>query len=453
MRTVVLTQLAGAYDNEFWMVDAVRAAETYPAVWFAGVALTEMYQSIAHAKMSRSQQLSRRIRAMENYGRAVRSILDVTGQASVTLADKKAVILSSLLLIGFCNLENNVLKLTAHVRNAFQILNQWQLGGSLEQSSESGSIINTSSLIRQLQRFEVECAILNIPHAFLNEGIRAVPASSSFTSASAAYTEFLSISPPCMAAIMDAAKAALSEKPIPESVLSCRRLFKQWKAKFVTLLQARDHDSSDECLLSLRIWSITIEIGLFVERSGLLWKELAYDAWNPLFEKQLDLAEQLRAAITKNVTGQGGQRSRRLLQPFSFSKTIADALVLVHRCRVGSVRRRAIALLRNWPHQQGLGSNYLVADIMEAKTQVEEEAFLLPGAARPAGCQCVAPHYICPLHRCIKQQVRQPEQLRSENMVSSQTVVRLFLPADLRGPQNLVERTLTLNRHYVEDWL
>ncbi|KAJ6786158.1 hypothetical protein PWT90_00720 [Aphanocladium album] len=434
MRSFVFIDVAGAYDKNFWIVDAVRAAQTYSAVWHAGLALTEMYRSRLYENAGLSRRRSSHIRAMEQYGRAVRSILDVMSQPDISLADKKAVLFSSILLIGFCCLGDDKGILLAHIRNAFQIFNNWQIWESISESSTSSGIISVGSLIKQFERFEVQCVTVQLPGVSLDSKVRVRPCSSSFESAADAYTEFLHLSLPFLTAMRDIGHAAISGEPIPENAVFCRLLFIEWKAKFAALLQAgRVEVADEECILSLQIWSITIEISLFIQRVGGAESDLHYDAWSPSFEKQLDLAEQLYSVVTKSMTI---RQPVHLLQPFAFTATATDALALVARCRIGSTRRRAVALLRKWPYRDGVGSTSLVAAIIEAKMNLEE-GFLLHGQDRPKGCECIVGQFICALHRCITH--------RLDRLGPERGVLRVTLPSDSRNPQDVVERTLEIS--------
>lgn len=327
MRTGIFTSFAGPYEKDFWIMDAVRAVQSHPAVWYAGLALTEIYRTAAHEEIGPGGGLSYRIRAMENYGRAVRSILDVTRQADISLADKKAVLLSSIMLIGFCCVQKFDVEATlAHFRNAFLLHNKWRIWECLGDSFAQDDVVRTSSIIKQFQRFESHFAANPVRITESEGEIRARASftfSSAFTSATAAYTEFIHILPLFLIVMKDVSGAIMKNEAFPEDVHFGRLLLTSWKTKFVTFLHSQHIEGAEkECILSLQIWTITLEIGLFRQNTGALEAELAFDMWNPSFKRIVELAEELCATIRKIA-------SKRQQQPFCFTTSLVLAFALV----------------------------------------------------------------------------------------------------------------------------
>lgn len=442
MRTFVFSDVAGAYEQDFWTVDAVRAAQTYPPVWHAGLALTEMYRSIADTGRANGANSPRQMRAMEQYGHAVRSILDVTRQTEISLADKEAVLLSSILLIGFCCLQNNTQTKVAHVRNALQIFNKWRIWETFGVGSQRGNIVNMGSLVRQFQRFEVQGAVSGQQGLEHDGNIREAVVrsySSSFTSITAAFTEFFQLSLPFLIAIEAAAAAGRENRPAPAIVYAIRQLFTGWKTKFKSLSESEHRQSNEEeCFLTLEIWSIAIEICLFLHRTGDADDELMYDVWNPAFNRMVSVAEELFTLMAK--AGQARQ-ARLFLQPFSFTTSVCEAMGTIWRCRDGIIRRRAILLLRKWPYEDGITDPGLLASCIEARMLVEEEGFLCDDSMRPEGCACIAPVYICALHRCICSHFQATE--------TGKGLMQMLMRIDAQGQRNTLHRSVNVDwQHY-----
>ncbi|KAJ6784992.1 hypothetical protein PWT90_03677 [Aphanocladium album] len=435
MRSSVLIDAVGPYDQDFWNVQVVNAAQTYAVVWHAGLALTEMYRSKKYEEIGHSARSSSQLRALQHYGYAVKSILNVVNQTAIGRDDKNAVLLGSLMLIGFACLNDDDDTKMTHMRSAFQIFSKWRIWDHSLTSSSQNSVISDSSLMRQFQRFEAQAS------TYLLEGVswttvpRITQGSEPLISTTAAFTEFLDLSVPFLQGIEQAAAAARVNGPVPEMVHYTRRLFRSWKLRFMAFLQARCHTQVDEeCILTMRIWSIAMEIRLFLERTSGPEAELAYDTWEALFETQTDLAEQLYALVAKKVE----ERQPMLrLQPFSLTSSICDGLAVAVRCRKGSVRRRIATILRQWPYRDGISNPPMTAALLEAWIRVEEEGFLLHGSTSSKNCRCIPGQYICAFHRCSMHTGGYDGVLRRGTL-------RMFMWADSPAPPHLVEREVEL---------
>lgn len=402
MRTVVFNGISGAFDKDFWSVDAVRAAQTYPSVWHAGLALTEMYRSLDDACTMHEKRRHHQLQAMEQYGRSIRSIIDIARRVDIGIADKEAVLLSNVLLIGFCCLKNDMSAAMTHIGGSLQIFYQWRFWDDSLNPSVRSAMLNTDSLVRLYRRFELQFTTSRRPSAGLTwklqEATLKLP-TGPFASTMDAYAEFLPLSLNFLTSVVNARPDGPEYGARPPHLHESRALFRSWRAKFTALLRSRYIQRRDEeCILTLEIWSAAMEISLFMERPGESRFELAFDAWRRTFEKIADLAQQLYAVITQN---RGAQPPSFIPRPFSSSMSVCEPLLFFWRFRDGAMRRKMIALLRKWPYQDGSWAPGLVACFIEQATLVEEEGFST-GSPDGLGCDCVAPQYICAMHRVIR---------------------------------------------------
>lgn len=92
LRTVALQSVSGVFDRDFWAVDVVRAAQIYPAVWNAGLALAAMYRGLHAAVLPPNETNQHEIYAMLLYGKCMRSIIGIIGKGEVSVTDQEAVL-------------------------------------------------------------------------------------------------------------------------------------------------------------------------------------------------------------------------------------------------------------------------------------------------------------------------------------------------------------------------
>ncbi|KAJ3485139.1 hypothetical protein NLG97_g6884 [Lecanicillium saksenae] len=436
MRTFVFMDAVGTYDQDFWQLDAVQAAQTYPAVWHAAFAFTEKYRSNRYHKVDHKKGLYYQILAEEHHGHTVRSVRDVVGQSAISSAESSAVLLSSILLLGFNCLTDDAAMKRVHLRSAFEVFDQLESLESSMAQSVPGSVVRHSGVVRQVPRFRSQCSISSIP-TISNSPVNwyVISDCDSFMSLTDAYDESLQLGVPCSQAIRAAAAAVETDHPVPEIIYICRLQFKKLKSKFLAFLQSRfSEDANEEGLLSLQIWSLAMELLLFLRRRRGIEAELEYDAWAPVFEKQAALAEKLHGVLKRLAAA---RQPMLPLQPFSFTSSAAAMLLSVARYRNGSVRGKVASILREWLSQDGMIHSGTAAAMMEARTQVEEEGFLLQGAARPEDCKCMAPEYIGALHRCHRH--------RLEHTSPGRAILYMYFWPSWRAPLDLVERAVPIS--------
>lgn len=425
LRTMVFNDISGAFDRNFWTVDAVRAAQAYPAVWHAGLAVTALQQSLARAKTTQGGSCHYRLRAMEQYGRAVRSIINTTRQTDLTLADKEAVLLSNVLLIGFCCLQDDTNAAMAHIGNSLQIFYRWRFWDGTTNCATRGTILNTGSLVGLFRRFELQFTMTWEPSAGQTWKIQepsAWPSLSAFTSTMDAYAEFIPLDLAFRTGYSKVQGVGVVSHPNPAPLHTIRTLLITWKAKFNAFLQSRYvRPADEECVLTLQICSAAIEISLLLSLAGNA-TPLSYDAFYPAHKAITGQAERLYDVVIKN---RETRQSLHIPQQFSFSMSVCDQLQRVGLCRDGAVRRRAIAVLRKWPYRDGMSNPAATAAMMEAVMLFEEQGLLLNEVSRPDGCLCVLPQYICEMHRVCGASLAHIREGEGE--------VRLLRKLDLEG--------------------
>lgn len=439
MRTFVFHSLSDGADQDLWVRDAARAAQTFPVVWYAGLAMTEAYRSVGDATMANDRRRRHRLRAMEQYGRCLREIISIISQPHIRLADKEAILLSTMLLIGFCCLQDDVKLRITHIQNGLRIFNQWRFWENLESSPDRDALADTKSLIRIFRRFQLYSYASRTwsagDHGHIREATAAL-SRSTLASINETYDRFLRLSHHLFAAIpATLATGRPSDPALSENAHLAHALFAVWKAKLADFLHSH-HGPDDERLLTVHIWTIAIETLLPSRRVEGYDSQLMCDLWEREYGMFVDLAERLYVVMAQNLVA-APPRSARVPQPFSFGRSAGDAVgTVIMGCHDGALRRRAVALLRKWPPEYCIAPPAFAAAVVEAMMLVEEEGFLLEGADRPEGCLCASPRYICVMHRVVR--------YHFEPTGPSSGTMLLLLPASAREREPGIERKLEI---------
>ncbi|KAJ3495471.1 hypothetical protein NLG97_g3374 [Lecanicillium saksenae] len=394
MRTTLLKRLSGSFDRDFWAVDVVRAAQTYPSVWHSGLALTAMCKSLNDANTQAVASRYNLIYALEQYGQSVRLIMDILQKADISYADKEAVLLSSILLTGVSSLRQDTPTAMTKIGTALQIYYHWRFWDTTDLTPQSG-IVNAHSLVRLFRRFESQFATSTVPrnwHASrVQETFTHVP-TTPFASIVDAYSELLHIR--LAISTKAVANTLVQFNPTPELRQRGHDMFNIWKIRFQNLLQTQNVQRSDkECILTLQILSASMEIQFNISSPQDV---LAYDEWYPMFAKIVTLSERLYLIIGKNTDTTSLTFTSQTL---SFSASVVESLGFVRHCRDATIRRKSICLLHKWPQQDGALFPRLIGCITEQVMLLEEAPALLQEADRPVTCHCVQRQYICAMHR------------------------------------------------------
>ena len=145
-------------------------------------------------------------------------------------------------------------------------------------------------------------------------------------------------------------------------------LLDKWETAFERFLQSPYttlDPKGQRGALALKIYQRIGALHLKVPVSRMLTDESVWDAFVPDGEEIVSLAESLVASEDSTVTTK--------TPIFSFDISIVGPLYSVaHKCRDPFLRRRAIALLRSSPRQEGIWDSHLAARVAERIMTIEE---------------------------------------------------------------------------------
>lgn len=418
LRTIVLQGLAGAFETHFWTVDAVRVIQTYPAAWHAGLAISSAF-SLSQIDKSAARRQDDLIHALYHYNKAIRYFLNITRQASLGLIDMEALLLTNILFVGICCLQKDINSAVVHVQNGLKALHSWEITklSKASTSTYNATILSPKSLIAIFSHFDRQLSTFCPLQVGQWQELLFDPISSSnapFTSLSEVYFEFSLLQNSLCKPFLSPGSnyhgwLAGMYNPMPDLCHVVRGAFKSWTERFSVFINSRDyHGAADlEGTLTLQIRSIILGILLSLQKSDGQPEELAYDTHLSAFQLVVDLAQKLYDEISRDSND-----SRKIANnvKFSYGISACEPLLVVMLCRDGTVRRKAIALLRKWPQTDGMWDPRLAALFVESVMEYEESHSVADEVARPAFCRCIRGSYICGVHRVTDRPFTFPNQ-------------------------------------------
>jgi hypothetical protein len=128
----------------------------------------------------------------------------------------------------------------------------------------------------------------------------------------------------------------------------------------------------------LRIWSIKVEIMLRTcPAPNESWSEMAFDNYTHLFEEILSAGDDM--VMMRGFPGNFVLKDAKChIGPLNFSADMGPVPVMYYialKCRVPSIRRRAIQALRVAPHREAVWDGIAVAAAAETVIRLEEGDF------------------------------------------------------------------------------
>ena len=190
---------------------------------------------------------------------------------------------------------------------------------------------------------------------------------------------------------VDVAPAA----PSPDFLCRFRAEFHVWRTKFEEFLASRYSKPSDhEAVSYLQLHWLGVQVCFKLDFSeGAL-------AWDKHLSQFRRIAKHARK-IFEEIMAKGDRVGAGYIG-FSYSMSICEILYFAGiNCRDGEVRRNVIHLLRGWPRRDGVWDTDFIANMIQARMDVEENATRRDDVPRVDNCTCIDGTFICIDHREI----------------------------------------------------
>lgn len=370
-------RLDGQFNTKFWSKLVLQLSHSEPSIRHAVAAVSVIYQDVELSLRHPAGYVNANPEAQQEWGTAVRSLSSrIQAHTNSNLVPLVCCLLFT--CIGF--LRGSVESALFHAESGFNILaalRRDSIASPKPKSSLSSNDLQAieDHIVPMFSRLNVLCSLAG----------RITPSIYAFTAREDSPQEDLAdsrgrlfeISDACIRFIRDAGpKAAMFQIDVDDLVEQAKLQTRldAWREQLNELLertQAAKRDSTkDDAPKLLLLHYKTIYIWL---RACTTAGEMATDAYHADFEELVCYAEQITQPGTKVVTP----------QPLSFDMHILGPLYYAAlKCRVPTIRRRALDMLQSAPRREGLWNAHHA--YVTAKRIIElEERHLINGQELP----------------------------------------------------------------------
>ena len=397
-RDEVLPQLTGGIFTKVWSHDILQAAQTYPAVWHAGLAVA--------AAQRRSKIQDREQNALESrnkyysfsllhYNASIKYLMEIVSRKDLSDEDRETLLVTSVLFLSLCALQNNTKDALVHAQSGTNLYYQWEMFDSEIEASRKG-VLSTESL--NILITTLECTYTgSVMHSIIPKRwdwtSRPLPNCSPipFESLSAAYTEFI----PLLNLVVGQGWNLGSEGSFYSARDCCLSVWNHyrdeygvWRGKLRKfLLSWKPDDEELEGVLQLEM---LVKVFDLIFGEVMHPAEMHWDACGRAFEEIVIIGEQMWELQNRTA-----EKYDEVAGAFSLLLFPAECLYfVVANYRDASLRRRSIELLKKWKRQNGIWDSVTMAALCETLMLYEEE-----GASHDEWCECVSKEFICYGHR------------------------------------------------------
>lgn len=346
--------------------------------------------------------------ALGHYNKSIQHLMKITHRGStsgLTYNDQETLLLANVLFIGLCCIQGDIDQAANHAHHNAKLFNLWKFWEHAEETStcspSTGFMLDQNSLNAVITFFEYQLANrlqCKKRPTWITQRSMIRCSSRPFQTVTEAYFEFQ----PLLMGLLDASEHTWTPPNITTRGESCRypayiSELGVWRSKFdqlVNRLTADQRLANSESISVLDLMYMAVEICKQTHPSG---SQLEFDSCNHLFRKIADQAETLYHELAKDV--------RENTEPsFSYSLSVGGMFYFAAmKCRDGVIRRRLIQLFKQWPRNEGLWNNKIIASICETTMLKEERPgeFALHGESWVGHyeCACVSEVFICENHR------------------------------------------------------
>lgn len=393
-----LSRLTGGIFTKVWSHDILQAAQTYPAVWHAGLAMaaaqkrSKIQGNEGNALESKTKYYSF---SLLHYNASIKYLMEIVSRKDLSDGDRETLLVTSVLFLSLCALQNNTKDALVHAQSGTNLYYQWDMCDSEIEASRKGvlSIESLNILITTLECTYTGSVMHSIIPKKWDWTSRPLPNCSAipFESLSAAYTEFI----PLLSLIVEQGRNVGSESFFYSARDCCLSVWNHyqheyglWRGKFREFLMSWEpNDEELEGVLQLKMLVRVFDL-VFGDISHPV--EMHWDTCGPAFEEIVDIGEQMWELQNRTAEKYDEEAGAFTLLLFP-----AEGLYfVVANCRDADLRTRSIELLKKWKRQNGVWDSGTMATLCETLVLYEEE-----GASEDEWCKCIPGEFICYGHR------------------------------------------------------
>lgn len=421
-RLDVAPRVCGFFDQTFWKEDIPRASQVYPAIWHANLALACVQRwkgSKVQGEMTPAAATRQLVLSTAHYNAAIQYLVEIAGKPEISPADMEVILMSEILFVGVNSLLGDAKQATKHACNAIELFSRWKYW---KEEESALTVMSKQSVVILVSNLETQFMhrLGQIPLPAWRDWEHPQPISDKpFTCIDDAYFEWMPIWAGALVTSKDAEDATTEKMlPLPDVFWFYRKELVAWAKKFDefqrTVVLTDENDIFASRILGIYIVLIRVAMHANLEDGMFL-----ADSFAPAFHAALDTLEEMLDNRTSPHPSPSANNST-----FSFSFSICELCCwITTSCRDHDFRMRVISLLRTHQICDGLWDSRLVASLLEAFTEIEDEGGL--NNLNPMlgdGCPCIFNQFICELHRirdCWVEFVRDGEAILHYKVVKN----------------------------------
>ncbi|QGA20177.1 hypothetical protein EYB26_007878 [Talaromyces marneffei] len=405
-----LVKLPGFFDASFWEKTVPQVSSSAPAVFHAVVALASTQRSQEYTSCMRKgpdnpfidydSEIKKWDRfALQQYNKSIirlQSYFEDDGHESVQIA-----LITCVLFICIELMRGSYTRANVHIDHVINVLKTLQRKRHSSDSlprKQHREIVRVTDpktvddhLLEILARMNTQCVLFGYPSRYIHlteartNLVGTIPDVFDSLQECRQYLEVLLNKSLHLINKSSGSTPSFSlgepEYHFPETREQLIETLAQWKCAYEKLTQKVRPNITVYAYIALnllRIWSLKVEIMLRTcPATNEPWNEMAFDKYTHLFEEILSASDDV--VLMRGFPGNFVlQDAKCHTGPLNFSADMGPVPVLYYialKCRVPSIKRRAIQALRAAPHREAVWDGIAVAAAAETVIRLEEGDF------------------------------------------------------------------------------
>lgn len=421
-RSSIIKLVSGSFNNTFWQIEVPTAAQTYPSLWHAVIALSAIHHCAKTEKMRIQQSAidGPRAQIKQNYhykqalfhfNKSIRYLIKalLPVKSEMSHMQKEMVLMTNIVYIGICGMLEDHTQIHSHRVNFVNMLEQLRFGE--EDPTSRRGILTYDDLLSIVLAIDGNVDDKGtLRKRWDREWVVQVPNYPQFTTVTQAYTHLL----PFLYRSLDENKITFGYGVKgPDRFKIRRQLLEEYIAKLEAFEATRALMTDNNALKVIHLFTRALllkeTVALQTTRSDFIREQEGYF---PLLEQLDMILSQLSPVVAYSDES----------PPMAFSLTpygLLDAILeSVHNA---AARRKGIELLRKWPHNNNGESSHDLVKLYSAVLAHELDAPrrtleaqrtgvpmkpMFPNGDLPEGvfdgrnsCECIAGLFVCTGHR------------------------------------------------------
>ncbi|KAJ3495804.1 hypothetical protein NLG97_g3124 [Lecanicillium saksenae] len=427
-RRHTVPRISGLFEQNFWATQIVQAAGIYPATWHATLAAAAMqhWKSVnspfGHIDnpMSYSAGTDYYNFAFCHYTHAITELVAISQNPTRIYQDQEAILSAEMLFVCMNSMAGYLKQASQHAKNIIKLHDWWNfarkdfvLGTSSSScSSPQGAVLRKQSLVAFVSNLKVQF-VNRLGYDFMVTEKRddtphrqlLCPATPQWT-VDDAYHEMLQV---LLEHLLSSKKneimqiGILPSRPANflagENLVAWDRKFQRFSQTYLDLSQMNAQNRFGWTMLEIYRRILCVSLA----HDGASNNMPSWFKWDQQTSEFFQILEDLERLAEDWITQCRTIEEQKANAEFSFSMSMAESCYFISiACRDHDLRCRACALLKRWGVCDGMWDSKLMAAVIEATMDVEEEAGLanmlrIPGEEQI--CSCTYRQYICEDHR------------------------------------------------------